>query len=273
MKKFEDLTLADDFLFGQVMSDVTLVRELLARIFPNKNMDQLEMQVIPQFTIDKGYDSHGIRIDVFAQDKRNLYAIEMQVVHRKEDLLKRCRYYQDLMDLYHLKQGMKYRDLKDIYIIFICNFDPFNDKLYMYTANRFIRENGEEFQDGTTYVFLNTTGKYGSIQDSLINVLLYFNDKSITDSYVKQLDDMVQKLKQKEETREKYMMFELKLEDERYYAEKRGIKLAQQKSIHQMYQYFSNEKMPEKQIISTIAQILEIPKSTVEKTLKEKNQE
>lgn len=73
------------------------------------------------------------------------------------------------------------------------------------------------------------------------------------------------------------MMFELKLEDERYYAEKRGMtkgkKLAQQKHIRQMYQFFSNQNMPEKQIITTISQILEIPKSTVEKTLKEKNQE
>ena len=48
-QKWESLTLADDFLFGKIMSDPTLCAEMLRRIFPNLDIGEIKV-IETQFT-------------------------------------------------------------------------------------------------------------------------------------------------------------------------------------------------------------------------------
>ena len=42
-QKWEKLTLADDFMFGKVMSDPELCAEMLRRIFPNLDIGKIKI--------------------------------------------------------------------------------------------------------------------------------------------------------------------------------------------------------------------------------------
>ena len=122
--------LADDF-FAKVMSDCTICRKVLEKILkiPIKKV------VVPttQKTINVLFEGKGIRLDVYVNDdKGTVYNVEMQRGKKKE-LAKRSRYYQGSIDLDLISSGGYYTELKKTYIIFICTFDPFNDKRHIYT--------------------------------------------------------------------------------------------------------------------------------------------
>lgn len=42
-QKWENLTLADDFLFGKIMSESTLCAEMLRRIFPDLDIGEIKI--------------------------------------------------------------------------------------------------------------------------------------------------------------------------------------------------------------------------------------
>ena len=81
IKPFEDLTIADDFMFGAVMSEEKNLKPLLEYILDIKikSISYPERQKV----IDVNYDSKGIRLDVYCEDDKNtVYSVEMQVANK-----------------------------------------------------------------------------------------------------------------------------------------------------------------------------------------------
>ena len=72
---------------------------------------------------------------------------------------KRSRYYHAQMDMDALLTGESYDRLPDTYVIFICDFDPFGDQLYRYTARNMIYETNKLLADGNHTIILSTKGK------------------------------------------------------------------------------------------------------------------
>ena len=54
----------------------------------------------------------------------------------REDIGKRTRYYQSMIDIDSLLKGAVYSELKESYVIFICTSDPFESGLPVYTFER-----------------------------------------------------------------------------------------------------------------------------------------
>ena len=101
---WEELTISNDFLFGKVMQDAELCKELLQRILPDLNIDRIVYPEL-QKTISLDLDAKSIRLDVYVKDGRGtIYDIEMQVIDTKE-LPKRTRYYQSIIDLQLIDKG------------------------------------------------------------------------------------------------------------------------------------------------------------------------
>ncbi len=95
---WEELGISNDFLFGKVMQDAQLCKELLQRILPGLKIDHVEYPE-GQKTICPDADAKSIRMDVYVRDgKGTVYDIEMQVADTGE-LPKRARYYQGMVDL------------------------------------------------------------------------------------------------------------------------------------------------------------------------------
>ncbi|NBJ83873.1 Rpn family recombination-promoting nuclease/putative transposase, partial [bacterium 1XD42-94] len=96
--KWEELSISNDFLFGKVMQNPELCKELLQRILPDLNIERIEYPEL-QKSINMDMDARSVRLDVYVKDEKEVvYDIEMQVSHTKE-LPKRSRYYQSMIDL------------------------------------------------------------------------------------------------------------------------------------------------------------------------------
>ena len=81
---WEELSISNDFLFGKVMQDAQLCRELLQRILPELDIDHIEYPEL-QKGIKPDMDAKSVRLDVYVRDgKGTVYDIEMQVANTKE---------------------------------------------------------------------------------------------------------------------------------------------------------------------------------------------
>lgn len=89
---WEDLGIANDFLFGKVMQDPELCKELLQGILPDLKIDHIEYPEL-QKSINVDADARSVRLDVYVKDDEGVvYDIEMQIINTKE-LPKRSRCY------------------------------------------------------------------------------------------------------------------------------------------------------------------------------------
>ena len=205
MKSWEELELKDDFIFGKVMRDPELCRQMLERIL-DIPIDHIEYPEI-QKTIDLDLESKGIRLDVYVKDDQGtVYNMEMQAIN-KDDLKKRSRYYQAVIDMDLLEKGEYYTNLNRSYIIFICNFDLFSEGRYIYTFENTCQEDPSiRLGDGTAKIFLNAAGSTGEVSPELKAFLAYVSNRTVgEDSFVKKLDQAVHTAKENRKWRNEYM--------------------------------------------------------------------
>ena len=202
---WEELGIANDFLFGKIMQDAELCKELLQRILPDLEIDRIEYPQL-QKEIKPDADAKSIRLDVYVRDGRGtIYDIEMQVVDTKE-LPKRTRYYQSMIDLQLIDKGQHYKLLKPSYIIFICPFDVFGRGKHIYTFENVCKEDKEIFLgDGAVKIFLNADSQLDDVSRDLAAFLDYVAGRETEDTYVKKLKDAVDRAKKNREWRHEYM--------------------------------------------------------------------
>ncbi|MEE0780708.1 MAG: Rpn family recombination-promoting nuclease/putative transposase [Sellimonas sp.] len=161
----------------------------------------------------------------------------------RDDLEKRSRYYQGLLDSSLLVPGeQSYNALNDTYIIMIMPFDLFGKGRYQYTIKAFCEEDKEiQMQDGATRIFLNTHGKNKEeVRPELIEFLNYvektneLQGETFHSEKVTKIQKAVQQIKSNEQIGVKYMQEWEERQDEIDKAikadrEKRTLELIQKK--------------------------------------------
>ena len=218
-KTLQELTIKDNFMFCTVMSDAENCRGFLEMTlqFPIGKISVVEEKT---FLYHPEYKS--VRLDVYAKDEDNTrYDVEMQIVKR-EALGKRARYYHSHIDMNLLRRGVKYQDLPNAYVIFVCDFDPFGEGKYCYTfESRCLEDAGLDMQDGSISIFLNTHGKNSEdVSEELVKFLQFvkadLEDSTCDfgDDYVRNLQKAVLSVKQSRDQEERYMLFGELLEEE-----------------------------------------------------------
>lgn len=119
MEIVHDMTF--DAVFKFVMRDTSIVKDVIECVLGKKIKS--DVHVILEKETNPGPGNRAIRCDVHVKDDGEIiYDIEMQ---RKNDspLITRMRGYQATLDVDAAQEGSKFDDLKDVYIVFICNFD------------------------------------------------------------------------------------------------------------------------------------------------------
>ena len=226
-RKLRELTIKDDFMFGAVMSDPENCSELLEMIL-GISIDRIEVSKEKSMVYHPEYK--GVRLDVYARDEKNTcYNVEMQA-SRRPVLGKRSRYYQSQMDMEMLQSGRDYEELPKSFVVFICDFDPFGKELYRYTFKMKCEEDvNVELEDARQIIFLSTQGKNREeVPKELVTFLEYVkadleeSQKDFHNSYVRRLQDSVQRVKANREMEERFMLLEEKLKEERAEGEKIG---------------------------------------------------
>ncbi len=202
---WESLGISNDFLFGKIMQDTELCKELLQRILPDLEIDHIEYPEL-QKTIKLDVDAKSVRLDVYVKDgKGSVYDIEMQVTDTGE-LPKRSRYYQSMIDLQMVDAGQSYRKLNRSYVIFICPFDAFGKGRHIYTFENICKEdNTISLGDGAVKIFLNADSEKNDVSRELRAFLDYVAGKKTEDSFVRKLEEAVREAKKNREWRHEYM--------------------------------------------------------------------
>lgn len=216
---FDEIGLKDDFMFCTVMRKAEFCKPLLEMIL---GISIRELQYAEkQMTVDIVRDARSIRMDVYAGDEKGtVYNIEMQVQPRN-NLPKRARYYQDLIDLNLLDKGHDYSELPDNIVIFVCDFDPFKDNQMLYSyENRRTSKPEIPLDDGTLKVFLNLKGVPDGETVELQKLIHYMNTGEATSEYTRALDNEIRIVRSNARWRREYMTLQEKLDD--YYNDGRA---------------------------------------------------
>ena len=257
IKPIEELEYCDDFMFNQVMQNDNICIGVLERLLKIK-IDHIE-RVELEKKIKPYYQSKGIRLDVYVKDSKKVFDLEMQS-RNKDDLPRRLRYYQSMVDANALIKGEDYTKLKESYIIFICKNDPVGKNLPVYSYLETCQEDKNILlNDGTHKFFFNADAAENEKDVEIRTFLNYIKTGTADDSFTKEIDRTVKTVKQNEAVRELYMYESLPLRDAKQEGIKEGREAgAQQKAIETALNML-NENIP----ISTIARCSTLPEAKV----------
>lgn len=224
-KKLEELNLLDDFLFNAMMTYPEMgeefTRKILKLLF---NKEFRNLKVIAQ----KSYgglntDLRGARLDVYVEsdDSAEIDAAEDMSIYDlepdKNDKAKyvaafpqRIRFYHAIIDSRSLKSGEDFGKLKRVYVIFICNYDPFGYDRVKYTIrNMCVEEPEMPYDDGAQTTILYTKGtKDDNISEELRQFLNYMENTTQTNAIndtLKDIQKMVDIVKRDGEVSLSYM--------------------------------------------------------------------
>ena len=209
IKSFDELTFQDNFIFQKVMLKKHICKAVLERLLDISIKDIVYIH--EEKNLDVRWDTKSVRLDVFVNDdKGTVFNIEMQTSKDMEELVKRTRFYQSILDMYHIQKGQKYTTLNDSYVIFICTFPVFVGNRHKYTfKNICIEDRDIALSDGATKLFLSTKGKQNDVSKPLQAFLDYIDGQEATDELLKDIDDAVHEVKHCEAWKEEYSMLSM----------------------------------------------------------------
>lgn len=208
-KLWQDLTIADNFIFGKVLENDPATCKLLLETILGFKIDSIEYPEREK-TIEAHHDSKGIRLDVFTKtpDGKKMFDVEIQTSNN-DNLANRMRYYQALIDTDSLDKGKHYWQLGSSYIIFVCTFDYFKRGRHFYSfQERCDQEADLLMGDNTVKIFLNAKGKENDVSSDLLAFLNYINGKKSANPLVEALDNGVQFVKKNKEWRNDFMRYQ-----------------------------------------------------------------
>ena len=219
-KTLQDLTIKDNFLFGAVMSVEENCKGFLEMVL---GFSIAQVVVSKEKSIVYHPEYKGVRLDIYAEDENHThYNVEMQV-KKKSALGKRSRYYHSQMVMEALASGEDYETLPDTVVIFVCDFDPFGERLYCYTFGNECKENKKvKLEDGSCTLFLSTRGENEEdVPQELVRFLKFVtadleeSEMDFQDELVKQFQETIHNIKTDREMGERYMIFEEMLREEK----------------------------------------------------------
>lgn len=249
-KKIEDLTFIDNGMFQAVMHEPGISEEVVSRLL-HVNVKKI---VYPELEkpIKPFYTSKGVRLDVYLKDDDKIIDVEMQT-YRQDFLGKRTRYYQSMIDIDSLMKGQDYSELQDSYVLFICNYDPFEKEksggfgLPCYTFKNTCTENPAVSLDDNSIKVIYNASAYEAVEDKKVRDFLNFvmtNDPGEND-FNKLLAETVERIKENDKFRRDYTAMNLHDRDIKKAAKEEGIAIgiekgAQQKAVEDARSFYAN---------------------------------
>ena len=223
-KTLEELNLLDDFLFNAMLTypdtGEAFIRKLLETLFDRKFP---HLKIHPQKTfIGLNTGLRGARLDVYIEEDGSVQihdeaiptVYDVEPDHNKDAAQikafpKRARFYHAAIDRVALKSGENFGKLKKVYVIFICDYDPFGCDRVLYTIkNKCLEEPELPYNDDTETWVLYTRGKKGNISKSLRQLISYMentNQSNAINEDLREIQLMVDQVKHDGEVSLQYM--------------------------------------------------------------------
>ena len=231
-KQYEGLGITDAFMFAKVMSNKEICKPVLEQILNIKIRDIEYLDYEETIQIAPG--SKSIRLDIYVEDDNNtVFNLEMQTTNY-EELPKRSRYYQDIIDLKLIEKGQAYDILKTSYVIFICTFDFFKKNRSVYEfENICVDDANIRLNDETHKIFLNTKGDRDGIGRELQLLLDYFDGREPESKLARDMQKKVFEARGNDQWRREYMSYQMELNQQYKNGRAEGIEQGMKQGIEQ----------------------------------------
>ena len=204
-------------MFAMVFSHKEIAKPFLEAVLGIKIHELREPE--PEKTIEISSVHKGVRFDVFVKESGHegetlrSFDIEMQVEDTKE-IPKRSRYYQAMRDSEALSKGERYRNLKELYIIFICPEDIFGQGRAVYRFKNLEVDNPKIELGDLCFKNFYIFNKYREVAEKSIRAYLeYFATKRPMSPETQNIDRLVKWYQTDNETRIRYMTWQEEVDD------------------------------------------------------------
>ena len=183
----------NSFMNLALENNLTCVEEILRVILKKKDLRVTSVQTQRMF---QGF-GRSIYLDVYAEDSKGvLYNIEIQQSNEGADP-RRARFHTGMIDTHKLKAGQDFKDLPELYVIFITQNDVLGLNQTIYTIHKYIDGVMKPFEDGSHLIYIN-----GSAEDDgteIWKLIHDFHSTKAEDMYFPRLAERVRYLKENEE--------------------------------------------------------------------------
>ena len=238
------VALENNFMFTTVMKNKKACIKLLEAIFGDEHRIA-DIRYARHPEAEKSILSdpmrRGVRLDVYFDDGKTVYDIELQRTSIT-DLAQRARLYSSSMDIAMLDKGEGFGSIRTSYVIFLCTFDPFAKDEKVYRFSTMCEDvQGLPLGDRRYIMFLNSRGSKGVSNLDMDELFRYLNGgveaigMETRSGLVTVLDKYVQKYNRDDDWRKEYMKLEFLLKDKydegRTAGEAEGISIGEAKGI------------------------------------------
>ena len=194
-KLIDGLTLFDDDLMSRVFDKNIEATELLLRIILERKIKVISVNGQEEMK-SAAVGGRNITLDVHALDE-NGEKMDIEVQGNSEGAhIRRARYHSSVLDSRMLKEGQEFKKIKDSYVIFIYKRDKFQEGLPLYHIDRYVRETGKLFEDGSHIIYVN--GNYKG-DDEIGHLMQDFHQTDPDNMHYKELSQEIRHFKEVEE--------------------------------------------------------------------------
>ena len=160
--------LMDDTFFSVVMEDKAACEYLLSELL-GKKIRVIENKT--QYSI-RNIENHSIILDALVEDENHdLFDVEVQSDSERRYHERRLRYYRTAIDWSYLEKGAGYKELPELYMIFISDFDPFGLNENHYEIKQYVGDAVMPYDDGVHRLYFNTVVEDGTRLSDLLQYL------------------------------------------------------------------------------------------------------
>lgn len=219
-KRWDELDLMDNELMNIVASDPNVGVPFCKRVLSvllEKEIGNIRVNV-QRFIPGINSEKRGVCLDVEVEQEELLgedtkvtevYDLEPHRADRTDDYPRMMRFRQAKIDGRGMQKGdKKFKNLPDLYMILITDFDLFGDNQRLYTFRHQCQEVPEiPYEDGLRIIYFNTKGTKGGSQSiqNMLNYLQKSDEVSVVDEATREIDGYVRGIRTNPKAEEAYM--------------------------------------------------------------------
>ena len=157
----------DDLMFRVMARDEAFCGELLGVLLQDPKLEVVECE--PQSAVTNPH-GRSVVLDALCELSDGRFVdVEAQRTDR-DDLQRRVRYHASLVTADRTRLGTPFKDVPDVCVAFVCEFDPLGENCSPCHAGRVVRESGRVLENGLSEVYVNALVRDGGEVSALMGV-------------------------------------------------------------------------------------------------------
>ena len=213
-----------DVFFERLINDPGVCEEFLQTVLEKPRLRIKPETLVPQKSI-KFIANRSVRVDAYMEDEADRsFNIEVQRANDC-DHIRRARYNASAITVYKSEPGDEFKDVQEVYVIYLTEDDFLKEGKTTYHAEMVIRETGKALEDGLHEVFVNTRSDDGS---KIARLMSLFEKTEVNDP---EFPNFTRRFNEVKNDREEVEAMCREIEA---YAEKRAAEAAAEAAIRQV---------------------------------------